>query len=167
MVWSYTFTDYQQFSTPSNAVIPSPNWQSNSSCKGVRVSTDIPVSETQYDAVDFRVWKKIGSEFLLKSNINNWFVCQAGKGSLTEWRSGDASCKKVKQVVGVCADKSPPAFFLTHPCGPQLLKGVGGGIFFFFDGNATAEWPVNDPCGSSGADFLKGVDNPHGNIFIR
>ena len=40
-----------------------------------RVSTTIPLNENQREAMEFSWWSSIGSEFLVKSNINNWLAC--------------------------------------------------------------------------------------------
>ena len=44
LVWSYTFTDYANFDSGSNAVIPRPTWKSSGA--NTRVSTTVPLSET-------------------------------------------------------------------------------------------------------------------------
>ena len=40
-----------------------------------RVSTTIPLNENRREAMEFSWWSLIGSEFLVKSNINNWLAC--------------------------------------------------------------------------------------------
>ena len=31
----------------------------------------------------------------------------------------------------------------------------------------TGNWPTHDPCGTNGKNHVKGVANPHGNIYVR
>ena len=70
LVWSYTFTDYDDFDDNSNAVTPRPNWPANSEVD-VPVSTTPPQSEKDYNALNFSMWKHLGKQVLIKSNINN------------------------------------------------------------------------------------------------
>ena len=69
LVWSYTFTDYSSFTSNKNAVTPRPTW--TFSAANIRVSTTVPLSETHYEAMDFALWRTIGNQVLIKSNINN------------------------------------------------------------------------------------------------
>ena len=105
LVWSYTFTDYSNFQKASNAVTPRPSWTTSNA--NVRVSTTVPLSETHYEAMDFSLWRSIGKEFLIKSNINNWIACKEGSGSLVQQRDGTISCKLVKQFSGQCSGVVP------------------------------------------------------------
>ncbi len=41
----------------------------------VPVSTTPPADETLYGALDFMLWREIGTSFLIKSTINNWIHC--------------------------------------------------------------------------------------------
>ena len=95
MVWSYTFTAYSRFTSGANAVTPRPAW--TASRANTRVSTTVPLSETHYEAMNFALWRTIGKEFLIKSNINNWIACKEGSGSLVMQKDGSLSCKLVKQ----------------------------------------------------------------------
>ena len=78
LVYSYTFTNYNSFSSLSNAVTPRPNWPASGA--NVPISTTPPLSESSLGAVNWNLWKDIGKEFMVKSNINDWVVCQ-----LTNW----------------------------------------------------------------------------------
>jgi len=96
LVWSYTFTAYSTFHTRPNAVTPRPTWTPN---KGnTRVSTTAPLSETHYEAMNFDLWRTIGNQTLIKSNINNWIVCREDTGSIVREKAGSMKCKLVKQV---------------------------------------------------------------------
>ena len=160
LVYSYTFTDYSHFKAASNAVIPRPSWSAGGS--NVRVSKTVPLSETQYEAMDFSLWRSIGEETLIKSNINNWFACKEGSGSIVKQKKGSLSCKLVKQVAKNCGGAAPNTWKF-YGYGPSF----GGGQFYYFDGSTNSNWPTHDPCGRYRADHLRNVPNPHGNIFIR
>ena len=71
------------------AVTPRPSWTTSNA--NVRVSTTVPLSETQYEAMDFSLWRSIGKEFLIKSNIDNWIACKEGSGSLVQQRDETVS----------------------------------------------------------------------------
>ena len=161
LVWSYTFTDYKNFNTGSNAITPRPTWTASSA--NTRVSTTVPLSETHYEAMDFALWRTIGDQTLIKSNINNWIACKEGSGSIVRLRAGSLSCKLVKQVSQQCAGVVPKSLLL-HSRGPYLIS---DSTYYFFDSGTGGGWPVHDPCGSGSSSQLKGVANPHGNIFIR
>ena len=70
-------------------------------------------SETDFNAMNFCLWNKIGSEFMIKSNINNWVACSEGTGSLVNWVSGTIKCKLVKDVTGRCLNVVPNAFLTS------------------------------------------------------
>ncbi|XP_032243090.1 uncharacterized protein LOC5517094 [Nematostella vectensis] len=168
LVWSYTFTNYLNFEDKSNAVTPLPDWRA--SC-GARVSTRAPLNETQYDAIRFQIWQDIGKEFLVKSNINNWYRCKPSDGSLVLWIEGKIICKKVKTVAAGCI--SVPSILKIMGCGPALLKlprrpgSCKHPIFFHFEGSVSRDWPIHNPCPNCRQSHLSGVNNPHGNLYIR
>ena len=74
LVYSYTFTNYNSFTTQSNALTPRPNWPPNNT--NVLISTTPPLNESSLGAVDWNQWNEIGHEFMVKSNINDWIVCK-------------------------------------------------------------------------------------------
>ena len=84
LVWSYSFTNYSHFNHHSNAITPRPNWPVIPRVD-VSVSTTPPLNETNYNAINFSLWKQLGRQFLIKSNINNWLLCHLGGGSLVDW----------------------------------------------------------------------------------
>ena len=161
LVYSYTFTAYSNFRSSTNAVTPRPSWSAISA--NTRVSTTVPLSETHYEAMNFALWRTIGKEFLIKSNINNWIACKEGTGSIVQQKSGSISCKLVKQVSKQCAGVVPKSLAVV-PHGTALL---GSSWYYFFDGSTSGSWPTHDPCGTNQENQLKGVTNPHGNIFVR
>ena len=161
LVWSYTFTDYANFGSGSNAVTPRPTWTVSNA--NTRVSTTVPLSETHYEAMNFALWRTIGNQTLIKSNINNWIVCKEGTGSIVRQKAGSLSCKLVKQVSQQCAGVVPNSLTL-HSRGPYLAS---SNLYYYFDSYTLDNFPAHDPCGKAQQNQLKGVANPHGNIFIR
>lgn len=112
LVWSYMFTDYQNFANKANAITPRPNWPAASSVN-VLVSTTPPSHETDYKAVNFLLWKQLGREFLVKSNINNWMLCLPETGSLVEEQQGKVISKFVKRVTATRSEGAS-AFIFTY-----------------------------------------------------
>ena len=163
LVWSYTFTAYSSFWTGANAVTPRPSWTAKQA--NTRVSTTVPLTETHYRAMNFTLWRTIGKEFLIKSNINNWIACKEGTGSLVHQKAGSIACKLVKQVSNRCAGVVPKSLWSGSDRYGPALSATGG--YYYFDGNKYTHSPTHDPCGTNKPNQLNGVANPHGNIFIR
>ena len=161
LVYSYTFTAYSSFASGSNAVTPRPSWAARGA--NVRVSRTVPLSETHYEAMNFALWRTIGKETLIKSNVNNWIACKEGTGSIVQEKKGSITCKLVKQVSKQCAGVVPNSYS-PHSYGPYLNS---NSHYYYFDANTRGNWPTHDPCGKNQANQLKGVTNPHGNIFVR
>ena len=172
LVWSYTFTDYEFFMAGTNAVTPRPNWPVRHRNE-VPISTTPPMSETDYNAMDFSLWKQLGRQVLIKSNVNNWLICSPVTGSLVDWQEGSVSCQIVKRVTDKCLEASAPSSVSPDErlrCGPLFLSTsfwVDG--YYYFDGCTRKDWPIHDPCGITSAQwtYLQNVANPHGNIFVR
>ena len=162
LVWSYTFTDYSSFTNGGNAITPRPTWTVKTA--NTRVSTTVPLAETHYEAMDFALWRTIGNQTLIKSNINNWISCKEGSGSLVKLKAGSLSCKLVKKVSQKCAGVVPTSLVL-HNYGPYLAS--SGSVYYFFDGYTGGDWPGHDPCGRGHSNHLQGVANPRGNVFVR
>ena len=163
LVWSYTFTAYSSFKSAANAVTPRPTW--TASLGNTRVSTTVPLSETHYDAMNFALWRVIGDETLIKSNINNWIVCKEGSGSIVMEKAGSVNCKLVKQVSQQCAGVVPNSFRPRRQ--GHFLHYDSNSFYYYFDSYTGGDWPMHDPCGGGQENHLKGVANPHGNIFVR
>ena len=86
LVYSYTFTNYNSFSSSNNAVTPRPNWPVWNA--DVPISTTPPLNESSLGAVDWNLWKNIGKEFMVKSNINDWIICQPNGGRMDTEENG-------------------------------------------------------------------------------
>lgn len=166
LVWSYTFTDYGNFDANTNAVTPRPNWRAQAGVN-VPISTKSPANETDYNAMEFSLWKEFGEEFLIKSNINNGLICSPDAGSLVEWKTGNVTCKIAKQVADTCSNGLPPSHLRAGRfCGPALLW-KGGGQCYYFVGCTGRGKLAHNPCRMGEDNRLRNVENPHGNIFVR
>ena len=143
------------------------------------VSTAAPVSETDYNAMEFSLWKTLGREFMIKSNINDWIVCTCteSSGSLVDMREGYLQCGNIKNVASRCEGLVPDRlieFTAGNPngktVGPDLIRSSSNTNlkeYYYFDGNTGTNWPTHDPCGTNNLNQLTNVANPHGNIYIR
>ena len=161
LVYSYTFTNYSSFDLPSNAVTPRPNWPTPEA--NVPVSTTPPLSESSLGALDWNVWKDVGQEFMVKSTINDWIVCQQNDGSIVTKQGGSISCENIKNVETTCAGLVPNRIS-WFPHAPILFATNG---YYTFDGTTDRYWPRHDPCGEGKANHKKGVSNPGGQIYLR
>jgi len=165
LVWSYTFTNYVHFRDGSNAITPRPNWPVTPEVD-VTISTTPPLNETDYSAMDFSLWKYIGRQILIKSNINNWLKCDPGTGSLVDWKSGTVNCKIVKHVTETCKDRPAPSIFAaSDDYGPKFKTTED--MYYYYNGYTKNNWPTHDPCGRNQGNQVQNIVNPHGNIFIR
>lgn len=168
LVWSYTFTNYSNFQASSNAITPRPNWHVFIPSRvDVTISKNPPLSETDFNAFEFSIWKIFGEEILVKSNINNWIICSSGDGNLAKWSDGPVNCKIIKSITEHCPDGPPPTHFFRYfgrYCGPSFFS---DSFHYYFDGCTRYNWPTHDPCGQNSDRGLKNIQNPHGNVFIR
>ena len=165
---------YRNFRSASNANTPRPNWPTYGD---VPVSTTAPLSETDYNAMDFSQWKNLGDEFMIKSNINHWIACQEGTGSLMKFVAGSVKCRIIKNVAYKCYNHVPDQLILItsgnpngFSVGPDLIRSrstTGLKEYYYFDGDTLTNWPTHDPCGTNSLNHLTHVANPHGNIYIR
>ena len=166
LVYSYTFTNYGSFDSVSNAVTPRPNWPAD--LANVPISTTPPLSESSLGAVDWNLWKDIGQEFMVKSTINDWIVCQANKGSILEMKPGSIVCENIKNVAEACSGVVPDHVWWWGS-GPVL--GLNNGtlnLYYRFDGSTDGLVPMHDPCGTGNAsNHKKRVLNPGGQIYLR
>ena len=162
LVYSYAFTDYIYFILMRNAVTPRPNWPASDA--NVPISTTPPPTESSLGAVDWNLWKNIGEEFMIKSNINDWLVCQPNIGSIVTQNDGSIRCNNIKNVATACRDVSPVRISWGS-VGPTLHS---SGCFYHFDGRTKSNNPTHDPCGTGKWwNCKKGVGNPGRKIYLR
>jgi len=166
LVYAYTFTNYEEFTSSSNAVTPRPSWPLNVG-DSVPVSTQTPLSLTDYNAMDFALWASFGSEFLAVSNITHWVRCSTGSGSLVNNASGTLNCENVMNIAPLCSGTAPNIFKSTggSDCRPALM--LDNGLFICWDGRTNNNWPTHDPCGNNGSNHVANVTDPHGAILLR
>jgi len=163
LIWSYKFTNYPNFMNGNNGITPTPK---NYNAYGTTISSTPPQTETDYNAISFDLWKFIGSEVLLKSNINNWIACTPGTGSFVERVGGTMNCRMVKQIAFECS--VVPTIFGYLDRGFYMKGSSAYSYYIYYDTSTnTADWPVHDPCGSNSPKHLKNIPDPHGNIFVR
>ena len=100
---------------------------------------------------------------MVKSNINDWIVCQQGGGSIVAKKEGSISCQNVKNVATACSGVVP-----------NRINWYSAGLdisaireFYDFNGKKGYFWPVHDPCGKRQPNHKKGVSNPGGQIYLR
>ena len=162
------------FQSGSNAITPRPNWPT---AGNIVQSTTPPTSETDYNAMDFSQWENLGHEFMVKSNINHWIACTEGTGSLIKFRAGSLNCRLIKNIAHVCHGRIPDKLIFHtagnpgSSLGPDLVRSQSTTWlkeYYYFEGSTqTGNWPTHDPCGENKQNHLRGVPNPHGNIYIR
>ena len=157
LVYSYTFTNYNSFGSSSNAVTLRPNWPVSGA--NVPISTTPPLSESSRGAVDWNLWKDIGKEFMVKSNINDWVVCQPNAGSLVTKKDGSLSCKNIKNVATACSSVIPYKI-KWYSWGPSLHA---SSYYYFFDGGTGGSWPTHDPCGRD----IQNHKKVGGQVYVR
>ena len=164
LVYSYTFTNYSSFMSDSNAITPFPNWPASDA--NVPISTTPPCNESSRGALQWYDWKDIGEEFMVKSNINHWIVCQPSGGSIVTNKDGSLSCQNIKNVATACSGVVPNEIYWLSR-GPRLCKSLLHMYYYNFNGGTDNNWPAHDPCGNRGQNHKKGVSNPGGQIYLR
>lgn len=165
LVYSYRFANFASFGSKSNAVTPKPNWPlSNKYVSSDGISTQVPLSETSYAAMDFNLWRTIGKDFLIKPTITNWVSCVPETGDFVNWKEGSIKCKLVKNVAKKCG-RTVPKELVIDKCG-IFLKAVRH--YIYFDVSKISCFPVHDPCGTESiSNHLTNVQNPGGAMYIR
>ncbi len=115
---------------------------------------------------DFSQWGKVGHEFLVKSNINDWITCYPEGGSILDLIQGPIVCNRTKIVVPDplgCTRVLPyqlrvfnnrPALFATD-------------FWFYFDTWSSCCWPCSDPCGLRQQNHVTSVAHPMGQLYLR
>ena len=162
LVYSYTFTNYSSFKSDNNAVTPRPNWPTPHT--NVPISTTPPLNESSLGALDWNAWTDVGQEFMVKSTVNDWIVCQPKGGSIVTKKQGSVSCENIKNVAKACSGVAPDNLGWWDR-GPSLRASMLG--YYFFDGSTDDTWPRHDPCGTGETNHKKGVINPGGQIYLR
>lgn len=115
-------------------------------------------------------------QFVIKSNINHWIQCNENTGSLVDWKSGSIKCHVIKNVADKCHDLVPDTLKFNaagdrgNVVGVDLVRAESRSRhkeYYYFESSTKTNWPTHDPCGTNGLNHVKGVPNPHGNIYIH
>ena len=156
LVWAYTFTYFSSFSSYSNYITPWPAMP-NRAYATVPVSTTPPQNTTDFNALNFTLWKDIGSNFTVTSNINHWISCSPGTGSLVAFKGGSIKCHNVRNVSQRCLGNAPSRVAFARIAVFGLSSQIGG-IFYRFKAVRRYQ-PVHDPCSltsaTPGPDIIK------------
>ena len=174
-MWAYTFTDFTNFGSGGNAVTPWPTTP-NKGFAEVPVSSTPPRGKDDFNAIDFSLWREIGKDFLVTSNINHWISCRPESGSLVEWTDGSIDCKNIKNVSSRCPGNCPTKIRLLssyaicrlYDAAPPYTPTGYRGHFYYFEGHMKYP-PFHDPCssGSLTPGVINPVETPYGNLYIR
>ena len=100
---------------------------------------------------------------MVKSNINDWIVCQPRDGSIVTKKEGSLSCQNMKNVATACSSVVPYRM-RWHSRGPVLYE---SSHYYYFDGDTRRRFPQHDPCGKARANQKTLVSNPGGQIYLR
>lgn len=130
------------------------------------VSASPPTNPNKTGAMDFSLWKEIGTQFLVKNTLNNWINCSEDTGSFVNLIEGTISCDVVKRVVeGVC-ENVVPTHFSIH-INNLVLSVDGGNEYFKFTCTISGDPPFVEPCADRGNNYLQGDNAPAGWILLR
>ena len=172
LVYAYTFTDYGHFTWAANAVTPRPNWPIAASQSEGVVSTTAPAHEEDFNALNFSLWRHVGSEVLLKSNLNHWIACSPLVGSLVDWRHGSVACRNLRLITKYCTSNFPTSLSMPF-CGPSFEGSApmysSLYSFYFYDACTSRNFPVHNSC-SVNNDYYMGKpqsEKPKGSIYVR
>ena len=166
LVYAYNFTSWEWYMKIGMAVTPWPNgWVPGD----VSVSVIPPSNPTDFNAIDFILWRQIGQDFLLTSNINHWFSCKpvANAGNLVMWSKGQINCHNVKNVGTKCPGTAPDNIEMFASAPIVQFKGSTYNTFTQLDASLSSFHPFHDPCGSSNPVVSIYPTSPYGNVFIR
>ena len=100
---------------------------------------------------------------MVKSNINDWIVCQPRGGSIVTKKEGSLSCQNIKNVATVCSGPVPNRM-RWYSRGPYLSA---SSLYYYFDGDTRGNYPTHDPCGNNQQNHKKGVSKAGGQIYLR
>lgn len=161
LVWVYEFTDFDDFTGNGNAVTPRPSWPVGQA--DTPVSTAPPAGPEALGALDWSLWRELGTAFVVKSDLADHIACEPGRGSLVHGTSGWVECEMVKDVTAVC-DGVVPRDLHFGPYGPSLRA---DDLYYYFDGNISDNWPTHDPCGLNSPQHVASPARRGGSVWVR
>ena len=103
---------------------------------------------------------------MVKSNINDWVVCQPSGGSIVTKKHGSLACQNIKNVATACSGVTPNGIYWWSR-GPTLHASSRYEHYYWFIAATDHRWAVHDPCGTDGENHKKGVSNPGGQVYLR
>lgn len=162
LVYAYGFTDFSQFNSGTNAVDVVPTWQITPD-DSVPTSTSAPLSLQEPGAMEFSLWRQLGTAFLVRTNISNSVACEEATGSLVQVIDGDIDCTIVDAITPSCTDIVPTTV-AAWPGGVSLFW---QDHYYYWDASQGSHWPTHDPCGVNETNHLQDVEEPRGAILIR
>jgi len=161
LVWVYGFTDFAHFDANTNAVTPIPSWPARNT--SVPISTTPPTSPTTPGAVDFAVWRDLGADFAVLSDLNDGIACEPGGGSLADGLDGPVTCRTIEDVTPTC-DGVVPTRLGFGDYGPSLSA---TNLYYYFDGQTGDNWPTHDPCGQNTTQQVAAPAREGGALYLR
>ena len=161
LAWVYGFTDYAHFVAVTNAVTPIPSWPVESVT--VPISNTAPSSPTETGAIDWALWKDIGTEFAIVSDLNDGIACEPDTGSLTSGVDGAIRCWTVVDTTQTC-EGVVPSHLEFGAYGPLLRAEAQ---YYYFDGSETENWPTHDPCGLNSPQQVATPERQGGSLYLR
>jgi len=161
LVWVYEFTDFDDFMGDDNAITPRPSWPVARA--DTPISTAPPASPDQLGALDWSLWRELGTAFVVKSDLADHIACEPGRGSLVHGTSGWVECRTARDMTSTC-DGVVPRELHFGPYGPSLLA---DDLYYYFDGNLSDNWPTHDPCGQNSPQHVASPARRGGSVWVR
>ncbi|MCC6621080.1 MAG: carbohydrate binding domain-containing protein [Deltaproteobacteria bacterium] len=161
LAWVYGFTNFDQFDDDTNAVTPVPSWPVDAIT--VPVSTTPPPAPTTPGAIDFALWKDLGREVAIVSDLNDGIACEPGEGSFVDALEGWVACRTIVDTTPTC-DGVVPSALVFGAYGPSLSA---ASLYYYFDGNETDNWPTHDPCGRNTTQHVAAPAREGGALYLR
>jgi len=164
LVWSYTFTNYDDFEFGSNAVTPYIDDSSFSPQVNTSSTAPLGLWPTHTGAMTFLDWKLIGKEMLFINSITNWYQCSPDTGNIIDLTDGTISCSIAKKLSNNICTLVPKNLAISEE-GIALTNGEDGIIYL--DNEIDLEYPVHNPCGHSSIFQPQSVGDPGGALLLR
>lgn len=96
------------------------------------LSTTLPSDLSQNAAMNFSLWKTLGTEVFLQSDQVNWYICRDGSGSILHWKDGSIACRVAKSLVDKCKNVALENFEGGANYGLRLTRRFGKFYRFFY-----------------------------------
>jgi len=183
LVYRYSIQDLK---SGNSTIFPVPDWLKDDKDDNTKISKKAPQGPHENGAVDFKLWRLIGKEMLIKSNIKDWIYCRPDDETNEIFPephtySGIITFKMKCQVVGDRSSKgcqkSGPDTLVWTVAGPTLysvfkeqktviFRRTHPSIYHQWTAKLLPQW-LQEPCGSAKLKHLKHIKNPYGAIYLR